>query len=51
MPRSALLYPKIKILAVAGNLGLEIGMLRAKQKDCCKKEYFNSPGFGPGCGT
>ena len=45
MPRSALLCPEIKILAVVGNLGLEIGMLRAKQQGCCKNEFCNSPFF------
>ena len=43
MPRSALLYPKIKIWAVTGNLGLEIGMLRAKQQGCCKKRILQQP--------
>ena len=45
MPRSALLCPKTEIWAVTGNLGLEIGMLRAKQQGCCKNEFCNSPGF------
>ena len=43
MPRSALLCSKIEIWAVTGNLGLEIGMLRAKQEGCCENEFCNSP--------
>ena len=39
MPRSALLCPEIEIWGVAGNLGLEIGMLRAKQQGCCKTAF------------
>ena len=43
MPRTALLCPEIEILAATSNLGLEIGMLRAKQQGCCKNEFCNSP--------
>ena len=43
MPRSALLYPKIKIWAVAGNLGLEIECSERKNRAAAKKNFATAP--------